>query len=47
LYVGLLALDLGLALLASTFWGLVVLPAAVLLVLFGRDPLRGAEGDAA
>lgn len=35
LYVGLLALYLGLALLAPTFWGLVLLPAAVLLVLWG------------
>jgi protein-S-isoprenylcysteine O-methyltransferase Ste14 len=35
LYVGLLALYLGLALLAPTFWGLVLCPAAVLLVLWG------------
>ena len=35
LYVGLLALYLGLALLARTFWGLVLLPVAVLLVLRG------------
>jgi protein-S-isoprenylcysteine O-methyltransferase Ste14 len=35
LYVGLLALYLGLALLAPTFWGLVLFPAAVLLVLWG------------
>ena len=35
LYVGLLALYLGLALLASTFWGLVLFPTAVLLVLWG------------
>jgi len=35
LYVGLLALYLGLALLAPTFWGLVLFPAAVLLVLRG------------
>jgi protein-S-isoprenylcysteine O-methyltransferase Ste14 len=35
LYVGLLALYLGLALLAPTFWGLVLLPAAVLLVDWG------------
>ncbi|MEO8095744.1 MAG: methyltransferase, partial [Pseudolysinimonas sp.] len=35
LYVGLLALYLGLALLAPTFWGLVLVPAAVLLVLWG------------
>ena len=35
LYVGLLALYVGLALLATTFWGLVLLPAAVLLVLWG------------
>jgi protein-S-isoprenylcysteine O-methyltransferase Ste14 len=35
LYVGLLALYLGVALLASTFWALVLFPAAVLLVLWG------------
>ena len=35
LYVGLLALYLGLALLVPTFWGLVLFPAAVLLVLWG------------
>jgi protein-S-isoprenylcysteine O-methyltransferase Ste14 len=35
LYVGLLALYLGLALLAPTLWGLVLFPAAVLLVLWG------------
>ena len=35
LYVGLLALYLGLALLATTFWGLVLFPVAVLLVLWG------------
>jgi protein-S-isoprenylcysteine O-methyltransferase Ste14 len=35
LYVGLLALYLGLALLAPTFWGLVLFPAAVLLVFWG------------
>ena len=35
LYVGLLALYLGLALLAPTFWGLVLFPLAVLLVLWG------------
>jgi protein-S-isoprenylcysteine O-methyltransferase Ste14 len=35
LYVGLLALYLGAALLAPTFWALVLLPAAVLLVLWG------------
>ena len=35
LYVGLLALYLGLALLAPTFWGLVLFPAAVLLVRWG------------
>lgn len=35
LYVGLLALYLGLALLAPTFWGLVLFPAAVGLVLWG------------
>jgi protein-S-isoprenylcysteine O-methyltransferase Ste14 len=42
LYVGLLALYLGLALLAPTFWGLVLFPAAVLLRPLGRDPPRGA-----
>lgn len=35
LYVGLLALYLSLALLAPTLWGLVLFPAAVLLVLWG------------
>ncbi len=35
LYVGLLALYLGLALLAPTFWGLVQFPVAVLLVRWG------------
>ena len=35
LYVGLLALSLGLALLLPTFWGLVLFPAAVLLILWG------------
>ena len=35
LYVGLLALYLGLALLAPTFWGVVLFPAAVLLILWG------------
>src|SRR4051794_38675180 len=35
LYVGLLALYLGLALLAPTFWSLVLFPVAVLLVLWG------------
>jgi len=35
LYVGMLALYLGLALLAPTLWGLVLFPAAVLLVLWG------------
>jgi len=35
LYVGLLALHLGLALLAPTFWGLVLFPVAVLLLLWG------------
>ena len=35
LYVGLLALYLGLALLAPSFWALVLFPAAVLLVLWG------------
>ena len=35
LYVGLLALYLALALLAPTFWGLVLFPVAVLLVWWG------------
>lgn len=35
LYVGLLALYLGVALLAHTFWALVLFPVAVLLVLWG------------
>jgi protein-S-isoprenylcysteine O-methyltransferase Ste14 len=35
LYVGLLALYLGLTLLASTLWGMVLFPVAVLLVLWG------------
>jgi protein-S-isoprenylcysteine O-methyltransferase Ste14 len=35
LYVGLLALYLGLALLMPTFWGLVLFPAAVGLTLWG------------
>ena len=35
LYVGLLALYLGLVLLAPSFWGLVLFPAAVLLILWG------------
>ena len=35
LYVGLLALYLGLAFLAPTLWGLVLFPAVVLLVLWG------------
>jgi protein-S-isoprenylcysteine O-methyltransferase Ste14 len=35
LYVGLLALYLAVALLAPTFWGLVLFPLAVLLVLWG------------
>ena len=35
LYIGLLALYLGLALLAPTLWGLVLFPAAVLLVYWG------------
>ena len=35
LYVGLLVLYLGLGLLAPTFWGLVLFPAAVLLLLWG------------
>jgi protein-S-isoprenylcysteine O-methyltransferase Ste14 len=38
LYVGLLALYLGLALLAPTFWRLVLFPAAELLVLWGAMP---------
>jgi protein-S-isoprenylcysteine O-methyltransferase Ste14 len=35
LYVGMLALYLGIALLVPTFWGLVLFPAAVGLVLWG------------
>jgi len=35
LYVGLLALYLGMALLAPTLWGLLLFPAAVLLLLWG------------
>jgi protein-S-isoprenylcysteine O-methyltransferase Ste14 len=35
LYVGLLALYLGLALLTPTVWGLLLFPAAVLLILWG------------
>jgi protein-S-isoprenylcysteine O-methyltransferase Ste14 len=35
LYLGLLVLYLGLALLIPTFWGLVLFPAAVLLILWG------------
>jgi protein-S-isoprenylcysteine O-methyltransferase Ste14 len=35
LYVGLLGLYLALALLAPTFWGLVLFPAAVVLILWG------------
>ena len=35
LYVGLLVLYVGLALLAPTFWGLVLFPVAVLLLLWG------------
>ncbi len=35
LYVGLLALYLGLALLAPTFWGLVLFPVAMLLLRWG------------
>lgn len=35
LYVGMLALHLALALLGPTFWGLVLFPVAVLLVLWG------------
>jgi len=35
LYVGLLALYLGSALLTATFWGLALFPVAVLLVLWG------------
>jgi protein-S-isoprenylcysteine O-methyltransferase Ste14 len=35
LYLGLLALYVGAALLAPTFWGLVLLPVAVVLILWG------------
>lgn len=35
LYVGLLVLYVGLALLAPTFWGLVLIPLAVILLLWG------------
>ena len=35
LYVGMLALYVGLALLSPTFWGLALFPVAVLLVLWG------------
>jgi protein-S-isoprenylcysteine O-methyltransferase Ste14 len=35
LYLGLLVLYLGLALLIPTFWGLVLFPVAVLLILWG------------
>ena len=43
LYVGLLALYLGVALLAPTFWGLVLFPVAVLLVRGARsDPRSGS-----
>ena len=35
LYLGLLALYVGLAFLAPTFWGLVLFPAAVMLILWG------------
>lgn len=35
LYVGVLALYLGLAVLAPTFWGLVLFPVAVLLIFWG------------
>ena len=35
LYVGMLVLYVGLALLSPTFWGLALFPAAVLLVLWG------------
>ena len=54
LYLGLLALYLGLALLAPTFWGLVLFPAAVLLVYWGairpeeqflRERFGGAYDD--
>jgi hypothetical protein len=38
--VGLLALYLGLGLLAPTLWGLVLFPAAVLLVLGARECSR-------
>jgi hypothetical protein len=42
LYLGLLALYLGLALLAPTFWGLVLFLAAVLLVRWARSAPRSA-----
>ena len=50
LYVGLLALYLGLALLTSTFWGLVLFPLAALLLLWGAIRpeerfLHGRFGD--
>jgi protein-S-isoprenylcysteine O-methyltransferase Ste14 len=35
LYIGLLALYVGAALLAPTFWGLVLLPVAIVLILWG------------
>ena len=51
LYVGLLALYVGLPLLAPTFWGLVLFPIAVLLIFWGAiQPeeryLRGRFGVA-
>jgi hypothetical protein len=42
-YVGLLALYLGLAWLAPTFWGLVLFLAAVLLVLWARSTPRSGS----
>ena len=46
LYVGLLLLYVGLALLAPTFWGLVLFPVAVLLVLGARSSLRAVPARA-
>jgi hypothetical protein len=46
LCVGLLAFYLGLALLAPTFWGLVLFPAAVLLVLWGAISPRSGSAQA-
>ena len=42
LYVGLLVLYVGLALLAPTFWGLVLTPGRRAAPPVGRDPPRGA-----